>query len=118
MVRTRVVTLFVAVFACCLAVVAIAFAGEDRERHWAGNGYHLESAQTGWLNHKTGLDESWGRGENRAVCSGIGSIGQTCVNRGETAYYTTYEGIYVESEPYLHNHDGEAGYFNGWYWGE
>jgi hypothetical protein len=98
-------------------IVAAAFA-IDSEHHWAGNGYHLASGQSGFLNHKTGLDESWGRGEGRAVCAGIREVENTCVGRGETAYYTTYHGIYVESEPYLHNHDPEGGTFNGWYWGE
>ena len=65
------------------------------------------------------LAESWGYGENRLACAGIREIGRTCaVNRGETVYYHTVNWIGVWSEPYLHNHDTEGGYFQGWYWGE
>jgi hypothetical protein len=106
----------VAVLACCLALVATAFATFSRHQ-WAGNGYHLESGQNGFLNHDVILDESQGKGENRAVCAGIRGIGDTCVGRGEEAVYGT-KGIAVEAEPYIHNHDAEAGYFNAWYYGE
>lgn len=110
-------TVVLAVLACCLVFVTVAFA-EFTTHHWAGNGYHLASGQNGFLNRKVPLAESWGKGENRAVCAGIREIGSTCVNRGETAFYHTVGFIHVESEPYLHNHDPEAGEFNGWYWGE
>jgi hypothetical protein len=52
------------------------------------------------------MNESWAKGENR-----------TCVGRGYTAYFNTTGHVYVEAEAYLHNHDSEAGYFNGWYFG-
>ncbi len=81
--------------------------------HWAGNSYHLESGQNGFLNHKVELFFSEGKGENRAVCAGIREIESNCVGRGSFALYTLP--FYVIGEPYLHNHDTEGGFFNGWY---
>jgi len=111
------VSAVVAVLIAGLIFVAVAFA-EYTTHHWAGNGYYLASGQNGFLNSKVSLAESWGSGENRAVCAGIREIGDTCVGRGATAYYHTVNWIHVWSEPYLHNHDTEGGFFNGWYWGE
>jgi hypothetical protein len=116
MAKARIVAVL-AVFACCLVVVATAFAVDER-RLWAGNKYHLNSGQNGFLNYNVALDESQGEGEDRAVCAGIRGIGETCVGRGSEAVYETVNGIYIEAEPYIHNHDTEAGYFFGWYWGE
>lgn len=91
-----------------LLVAAAAFAVE-----WAGNHYYLASGQNGFLNHTVSEYESVGVGENRAVCAGIRYIGNKCVGRGEVAYYRPSEELV--SEPYLHNHDTEGGYFHG-YW--
>ena len=115
MVKVRIVAVL-SVAACCLAFAATAFAYQTVE--WAGNGYHLESGQNGFLNRKRAMNESWGKGENRAVCSGLREIGDTCVGRGSTAEYHTTNFIYVILEAYLHNHDTEGGFFHGWYFGE
>jgi|ERR1039457_2374065 hypothetical protein len=80
---------------------------------WAGNGYYLASGQSGYLNHTVTIQEASGRGENRAVCAGIRYYGDDCVGRGSTAAYI--EPYPVLSEPYLHNHDTEGGYFHGYY---
>jgi hypothetical protein len=104
-----------AVVVCCLACTAVALAYTTI--HWAGNGYYLSSGQNGFTNYIAAMNESWGKGENRAVCAGIRGIGDTCVGRGYTAYFNTTGHVYVEAEAYLHNHDSEAGYFNGWYFG-
>ncbi len=116
MFKSRTVIAVVAVFASCLVFAAAAFAAFETH-HWAGGGYFLASGQNGFLNTNVFLNETWGTGENRAVCSGISGFGKTCVNRGETARYNT-KGIEVEGDPDLHNHDTEDGYFNGWFWGE
>ena len=93
-----------------LLTAAAAFAVE-----WAGNGYYLASGPNGFLNHTVHIYLSEGLGENRAVCAGIRGYGDTCVGRGSVASYS-YKATVVESEPYLHNHDTEAGYFHGWWY--
>jgi hypothetical protein len=115
MAKARIVAVLV-VFVCCLVIVATAFATDERHL-WAGNSYHLESGQNGFLNYNVILTESQGEGIDRAVCAGVRGIGETCVGRGSEAVYGL-KGIYVEAEPYIHNHDAEGGYFYGWYWGE
>lgn len=117
MAKARIAAILV-VLACCLVGAATAFATFTATQ-WAGQAekYHLNSGQSGFLNHNVILDETWGKGENRAVCSGVRNLGQTCVGRGETAFFGT-KGIEVEAEPSLHNHDAEAGYFKGYYFGE
>src|SRR4030088_556113 len=112
MVKVRIAAVL-AVVVCCLAFASVALAYSTH--HWAGNGYYLASGQNGFTNYTRAMNESWGSGENRAVCAGIREIGSTCVGRGSTAYYHTTGYIYVYAEAYLHNHDTEAGYFNGWY---
>lgn len=107
-----------AVLACCLVSVAAASAQEYETIHWAGNGYYLSSGQNGFLNRTRAMNESWGKGENRAVCAGLRGIGETCGGRGSTPHFHTEGYIYVYLEAYLHNHDEEGGYFNGWYFGE
>jgi hypothetical protein len=104
-----------AAFTTSLMFVAAAAAEEFKTYQWAGNGYHLNSGQNGFLNRKLFLNEAIGIGENRAVCAGIREVGDSCVGRGEYAFYH-HSTVY--SEPYLHNHDAEAGYFYGWYTGE
>jgi len=116
MVKARILAVLAVVACCCLTSVATAFGYETI--HWAGNGYFLASGQNGFLNRTRAMNESWGKGENRAVCSGLRNIGDTCVGRGSTAEYHTQGYIYVYLEAYLHNHDTEGGYFNGWYFGE
>jgi hypothetical protein len=116
MIKVRILAVLAVVVACCLTSVATAFAYETV--HWAGSGYYLASGQNGFLNRTRAMNESWGTGENRAVCSGLRGIGDSCVGRGSTAHYHTQGYIYVYLEAYLHNHDTEAGYFNGWYFGE
>lgn len=116
MAKTR-IAIVLAVLACSLVFVAAAFAAFEKHE-WAGNGYHLESGQNGFLNENVILDESKGKGESRAVCAGIrGFEGEVCVGRGAEAVFTT-KGIAVEGDPYIHNHDPEAGYFHAWFWGE
>ena len=107
-----------AVLACSLVFVAVALAA-FQNRQWAGQNqpYHLNSGQSGYLNVNVFLNEASGKGENRAVCAGINGFGDTCVGRGETARFGT-KGIEVEGDPYLHDHDGEGGYFKGWFFGE
>jgi hypothetical protein len=109
------IAVVLAVVVSCFAFTAVALAYTTI--HWAGNGYYLNSGQNGFTNYIAAMNESWGKGENRAVCAGIRGIGDTCVGRGSTAYYHTTGYIYVEAEAYLHDHDTEAGYFNGWYFG-
>jgi hypothetical protein len=119
MVKVRILAILatvLAVAACGLTSVATASAYETV--HWAGNGYYLASGQNGFLNRTRAMNESWGKGENRAVCSGLRGIGDSCVGRGSTASYHTQGYIYVYLEADLHNHDTEAGYFNGWSFGE
>jgi hypothetical protein len=89
------------------------FAAQALATEWAGNGYYLASGQNGFLNYKVNLYASEGKGENRAVCAGIRSYGNSCVGRGYYAWYAL--SFYVYNEPYLHNHDTEGGYFHGWY---
>ena len=103
------------VVAFCLAFSAVALAYTTHQ--WAGNGYHLNSGQNGFTNFVAAMNESWGSGENRAVCAGIREVGNNCVGRGSTAFFNTTGHIFVEAEAYLHNHDAEAGTFNGWYFG-
>jgi hypothetical protein len=95
---------------CCAVFAALALASRTE---WAGNGYHLESGQNGFLNHKINFFLSEGKGENRAVCAGIRGVEESCVPRGSYAVYDLP--FYIEGEPYLHNHDPEGGYFHGWY---
>jgi hypothetical protein len=119
MVKVRILAILatvMAVAACGLTSVATGSAYETV--HWAGNGYSLASGQNGFLNRTRAINESWGKGENRAVCSGLRGISDSCVGRGSTASYHTQGYIYVYLEAYLHNHDTEAGYFAGWYFGE
>jgi hypothetical protein len=98
------------VIACCCMFAALALAGSTE---WAGNGYHLSSGQSGYLNHKVSLYLSEGKGEDRAVCAGIRYYEKSCVGRGSYAFYELSN--YVDGEPELHNHDAEGGYFHGWY---
>jgi hypothetical protein len=107
--KLRVLTA-IAVLTCCGVLAAAAFAVQTE---WAGNGYHLNSGQNGFLNHKVNLYYSRGHGENRAVCAGIREWEKACVGRGEYAVFEL--SFYVFNEPYLHNHDTEGGYFHGWY---
>jgi hypothetical protein len=104
------VLMLIAVVACCGVFTALALASRTE---WAGNGYYLSSGQNGFLNHKVNLYLSEGLGSNRAVCAGIRGIEESCVGRGAYALYDL--GYYVEGEPYIHNHDPEGGYFQGWY---
>jgi|GEM_PF-3509758 hypothetical protein len=106
--RLRAPILIAVVCSCVFAALALAARTE-----WAGNGYHLASGQSGYLNHKVSLYLSEGKGEDRAVCAGIRSYEKSCVGRGSYALYDL--SFYVNGEPELHNHDGEAGYFHGWY---
>ncbi len=104
----RLCTLLAFTALCFALFVAAASAIE-----WAGNGYYLASGQSGYLNRTVTIQASSGKGENRAVCAGIRYYGYQCVGRGSTASYI--EPYPVFSEPYLHNHDAEGGYFHGYY---
>ncbi len=104
----RLRTLFAFTVLAFVVFVAAALAVE-----WAGNGYYLSSGQSGYLNHTVNIQVSSGNGEDRAVCAGIRYYGDQCVGRGATAKYV--EPYPVLSEPYLHNHDYEGGYFHGYY---
>jgi hypothetical protein len=102
--------LIVVAAVACLGVFGVA---QAQAVEWAGNGYYLASGQNGFLNHTVRLYASDGYGENRAVCAGIRGVGDTCVGRGYIAeFILAYD---IESEPYLHNHDTEGGYFHGFY---
>jgi hypothetical protein len=100
-----------------LACSSVAFAAETYATQWAGQNekYYLASGQSGYLNRTVKIYLSEGFGENRAVCAGIRYYGDNCVGRGSTATYS-YKATLVESEPYLHNHDEENGYFKGWWY--
>jgi hypothetical protein len=107
-IRLLIAVLVVVAFA---TFVAVALANRIE---WAGNKYHLNSAQTGYTNYAVEAFASEGHGENRAVCSAFRySPEQSCVGRGGYSLYLL--GSYHIVEPYIHNHDAEAGYFHGWY---
>jgi hypothetical protein len=104
--------IMIAALACCGA--SAAFATQAQAVQWTGSGYHLESGQNGFLNHTVKLEVSTGLGSNRAVCAGIRGYLEECAPRGSAAS-ADLEKV-VSSEPYLHNHDSEGGYFEGWYY--
>jgi hypothetical protein len=95
------------------AVAFFAVAATALAIKWTGPNYYLASGQNGFLNKTVIVQASFGKGENRAVCAGIRGYGDTCVGRGSIASYI--EPYAVLSEPYIHNHDTEAGYFIGEY---
>ncbi|MGP0102602.1 MAG: hypothetical protein ACLPUT_13415 [Solirubrobacteraceae bacterium] len=103
-VRKLVAATTVAFFAVVVTALAI---------NWTGSHYYLSSGQNGFLNRTVIVQASFGKGENRAVCAGIRYYGLSCVGRGSIASYI--EPYAVLSEPYLHNHDTEGGYFVGEY---
>jgi len=108
----RKIRLLIAVVAVvCLGVFGVA---QAQALEWAGNGYYLASGQNGFLNSSVYLYASDGYGENRAVCAGIRGVGDSCAGRGYIAEYVLSSDVY--SEPYLHNHDAEGGYFHGFYY--
>jgi hypothetical protein len=105
----RLRTLLAATGAAFLLLVAVALAVE-----WTGAHYHLNSGQSGFTNYNVIVQISSGRGENRAVCASIRGKGEiNCVGRGETASFI--EPYPIIGEPFIHNHDAEAGYFKGYY---
>jgi hypothetical protein len=108
-------TLLVLAALICFSAFGVASAQAEE---WAGNGYHLEPGQNGFLNRKVWIYAYDGEGLGGVlVCTGIRGLegSEICSTSTEEIVGKTYLAEYY-SEPYLHNHSTKGGDFRGWWY--
>jgi len=98
----------------CLSAFGVA---QAQAVEWAGNHYHLEPGQTGYLNHKVWVYASDVVGEGSALgCAGIVGHGPMYCEEHEHEVAGIVFAEEFWSEPYIHNHSGWGDYFKGYYY--